>query len=466
MTVYAFIASEGKSSVIVSSSDITDQHREWIAKSHANYRKMQNSSGRKEKWPAYEFYLEKQGDLSCMHVFYLPKYIDLSDVCITWLEQANVEQLKACHIAIKRYLEFVDALHRPIERRGLSQVFGIDGQILDLQMEIDTVKTLWNYLKKRRYIEEEYICSDVILGEIDTELNMYHTDLHTKIQRVEVSHKQIYEIVNSYIHQRYTGSILEYCQNERISLPKQLDELIFQLRKLKAGTKYAGQKRFLTKRELLNRRQIVLKRDRKLYKLLEQLRQYHAWDTSNLVVQHVLNMPHTWEQYLYKYTFDEDSDYHKPSAVFLKECDTKNKNKTKGEGSDDANVKKAEPEYVDENAVYDAKYKRLDKFSITKVSDSDINKLLRDMLVYNRKHGVLVYPTPMTFLGLLRCHGLETGEDWYQSETHQISIVREQRAGLHSVRMSYVPFVVIDDSTPKMLNSYLKPFANIKWDLV
>ena len=453
MTVYAFITSNSDAPFIISPSHITDSQIEWVNKSHANYKKMQNSSGHKEKWPAYEFYLEKQEDFSCIHVFYLPKYVDLSDACIAWLKQASADQLKACHAAMNTYLKFVDALHRPIERKGLAKVFGVEDQILDIQMEIDTVKMLWNYLKRRQYFEAEYICSDVIVGEIDAELNLYHTELHTKIQRVEVSHKQIYEIVNSYIYQRYTGSILERCQDEIMEIPIKLRELMFQLRKLKAETKYSEQRIFLTKKELLVKRKIVLKRDKRLYKLLEQLRQYHAWDTSKLVVQQVLNMPHIWEQYLYKHTFGEPSDFQKPSTVFLEENDTKSK-------------KNAEPEYVDENAVYDAKYKRLEKFSIMKVSDSDINKLLRDMLVYNRKHGVLVYPSPMRFLEFLSLHGVDTSVDWFQSEVSKVSTVTKEVAGLHTVRMSYVPFVVLKDSTPKVLNGCLNPFTNIKWDVV
>lgn len=452
MTVYAFVASEEKSPVIVPSDHITATHKEWIEKSHINYRNVQTSSGRKEKWPAYEFYLEKQEDFSCIHVFYLPKYVDLTEACIDWLKQANAEQLSACHAAMKSYLEFVDALHRPIERKGLAKIFGNTDQILDLQMEIDTVKMLGNYLRKRQYIETEYICSDVIVGEIDAELNLYHTELHTKIQKIERNHKQIYEIVNGYIYQRYSGSILEFCHDIAMEVPSQLKELMFHLRKLKSETKYAEQRTFLTKRELLKERKIVLTRDRKLYKLLEQLRQYHEWDKSKIVVQQVLNMPHIWEQYLYKYTFKQPTDYQKPSEIFLEEYDTKSK-------------KKAEPEYVDENVVYDAKYKRLDTFSIMEVSDGDINKLLRDMLVYNRQHGVLVYPTPMTFCEFLRCHGVDTGVTWSQSETSKVSLVTKKLAGLHSVRMSYVPFVVAD-STSKVRNSSLNPFANIQWDVV
>jgi len=453
VTVYVFIASKSTEPFIVPFSSVTERHRQWVKQSHQNYRTMQTSLGAKEKWPAYEFYLDKQESLSMMHVFYLPKYVELTYECKKWLKQATEDQLTACYIALAGYFEFVDSLHRPIERSGLTKVFGETSNFLDLQIEIETVHTLWNYLRTRQYVEPEYICSDLIIGEVDVELNLYHTELHTRIQLVEVNHEQIYEIVNSYIYHRYAGSILEHCEGGTTVIPPKIEQLIFQLRKLKTKTKYAEQRKFLTEKELLVKRKVVLKRDKRLYKLLEQLRQYHAWDTSNLLVQQVLNMPHIWEQYLYKYTFGEPSDFQKPSTVFLEENDTKSK-------------KNAEPEYVDENAVYDAKYKRLEKFSIMKVSDSDINKLLRDMLVYNRKHGVLVYPSPMRFLEFLHIHGVDTTVDWFQSEVSKVSTVTKQVAGLHTVRMSYVPFVVCKDSTSKMLDSQLNPFTNIKWDVV
>ena len=63
---------------------------------------------------------------------------------------------------------------------------------------------------------------------------------------------------------------------------------------------------------------------------------------------------------------------------------------------DNKKYKKSIPEYIDETTVYDAKYKYLPERTIQQVSDDDLNKLIRDMVVFEKKRlEHFVFPRPI-----------------------------------------------------------------------
>ena len=82
---------------------------------------------------------------------------------------------------------------------------------------------------------------------------------------------------------------------------------------------------------------------------------------------------------------------------------------------------------------------------MAKVDDNDINKLLRDMLTYNRDTGVLLYPKPMTLKEFISFHKLSTEQ---RAQMYQQSMVKEARFTRFKpkkiLRLEYVWFVLRD----------------------
>ena len=134
---------------------------------------------------------------------------------------------------------------------------------------------------------------------------------------------------------------------------------------------------------------------------------------------------------MYQNYFDVAATFSKPSMIYLEESEQESK--------------KSEPEFVDAEAVYDAKYKRIHHLSMAKVDDNDINKLLRDMLTYNRDTGVLLYPKPMNLKEFIVFHNLSTEQ---RAQIYQKSMVKEARFTRFEpkkiLRLEYVWFVLRD----------------------
>ena len=414
MGLSVFIAYDGKACCF---PEATNEQNAVIQNIRTKYATSQSLLYGKECWPVYEFYVYR-GEVDCiLHVFYLPKHLSL-DNCTTWLDSLSLLEVKQCRERLIMYFESLKMLHSPIERHQLTMVSTKDQGFINLEKELTILRSLWNRLRTKRYVEIEYVCSDVIIGELDDELNLYHTELNTKVQRVEKDKKLIHQIVNTYLHHRYENDILDIFTQQYEGLNrKALDELMMVLKRIQHYTEYHQQPYFWTKKQLLAQRKTVLKTDKILYKYLEELRRLQNWSSDNFIVRDVLSMPHVWEQYLYKNYFNVDMTFSKPSLIYLEVGEDSKKKSEKY-------VKRSEPEFVDGDAVYDAKYKRISTLSMANVKDDDINKLLRDMLTHERSIGVLLYPKPMTLKEFIAFHDL-SNERQEEHHTYQRTMIKE-----------------------------------------
>jgi hypothetical protein len=409
----------------------TPQQEALIEIARANYLKAQSLQHRQECWPVYEFYVHRDEEDCILHVFYLPKYLSIRG-SKEWFFSRTFSDIKECRTTLIQFYDSLQSLLPRIERKQLTMISTQKGGFIILDKELKLLRLLWNRLRTKRYVEIEYICSDVIIGELDDELNLYHTELNTKIQRIEKDNKQVHQIVNAYLYHRYKGDILSICEQQyEETNGGVVTEVMMLLKKIQHHTDYHQQPYFGTKKQLLAQRKTLLKTDRVLYKCLEELRRLDGWSSNTLIVRTVLNMPLVWEQYLYRNYFDVAATFSKPSMIYLEESEQENK--------------KSEPEFVDAEAVYDAKYKRIHHLSMAKVDDNDINKLLRDMLTYNRNTGVLLYPKPMSLKEFIVFHNLSTAQ---RAQMYQKSMVKEARFTRFEpkkiLRLEHVFFVLRD----------------------
>lgn len=409
----------------------TDQQETLIEVARANYLKAQSLQNRQECQPVYEFYVHRDEQDCILHVFYLPKYLFIKG-SKKWFFDRTFSEIKEYRTTLIQFFDSLQSLLPSIERKQLTMMSTQNGGFITLDKELNLLRLLWNRLRTKRYVEIEYICSDVIIGELDDELNLYHTELNTKIQRIEKDNKQIHQIVNAYLHHRYKGDILSICdQQYEDTNSGVVTEMMMLLKKIQHHTDYHKQPYFGTKKQLLSQRKTLLKTDRVLYKCLEELRRLDSWSSNTFTVRTVLNMPLVWEQYLYRNYFDVESTFAKPSTIYLEESEHE--------------TKRAEPEFVDGKAVYDAKYKKIHYLSMAKVDDNDINKLLRDMLTYNRDTGVLLYPKPMSLKEFVWFHSLSKEQ---RVQMYQKSMVKEARFTRFEpkklLRLEYVWFVLRD----------------------
>ena len=102
---------------------------------------------------------------------------------------------------------------------------------------------------------------------------------------------------------------------------------------------------------------------------------YHEFSKKNTIVRRFVNIALAWEGHLNINMFTLQTQSQKPRRDFIQQNKLRNEEKRKT----------SNPEYVDENMVYDAKYKYMPRLYIEEVRDSDLNKLIRDMLVFQKK---------------------------------------------------------------------------------
>ena len=355
-----------------------------------------------------------------IQIFHLPKHWQM-DSCKQQLVDPIFEKKLIGHLL--HFYKYVQSLTKEDKRSSIrtKRNNDLDG-VLDIEVEISLLMRIYHHIIRRTYSRQEYICADEIIGRFDEELNKYHSQMNSRIQKIEVTEQRVFKIINTYIHLRYTKDFLHFLtEQSRLDLFPNYQKLLTILRRLKRYTKYHQLHFFHTKGSLKPERVYLEGIDSVLTKYLDRLLNFEIFTKRKSLVRHTVNMALAWERHLNIHKFGISERYSKPTRTFIR---GKNENKT------------ANPEYVDQDVVYDAKYKYISQLKLGShtVEDSDLNKLMRDMLVFEKKQGELIYPKPEAISDLdLNTIGTETVVLPFESPLQDWSL-----------RLSWFPFGYTD----------------------
>lgn len=323
-----------------------------------------------------------------IHCFYLPKHWVVSEVCRDSFQDSDFVQDLVERLFI--FYQGAKNLYKESTRIELlfQRYYNQDhSSLIHPQTELNLLRSMLNRIRKQKFLQREIISADHLIGQYDEELNKYNNLVNSQIQFIDIPKEDVYKIINSYIHMRYTPEYIDLLKrNKDKGLLPVFGKSLRVLKQLKRYTKYKNQKQFVSKKLLHSESQYIKKIDRTLYSLLEKMLKLNGFRKRNVTLRHFVNISKVWEWYLNKYKFQIPIDSDKQKRDFIEQ---KNLSFTSEK------YKTSEPDYVDEAIVYDAKYKYLSTRSVQQVLDSDLNKLIRDMVVFEKKIGALVYPQPM-----------------------------------------------------------------------
>ena len=322
-----------------------------------------------------------------IQIFHLPKHWQIGSRCKLKFADTTFEKRLIEHLML--FYNYVQSLTADDQRSSVrtKRTSSLDG-LLDIEAEISLLMRIYHHIVCRTYARQEYICSDEVVGRFDEELNKYHSQMNSRIQQVEITEERVFRIINTYIHMRYTKDLLQFLNEQsKIGLFPNYQKILQVLRRLKRYTKYHQLHSFHTKGALKRERFYIHGIDSVLTKYLDRLLTFEMFTRRQALVRHTVNISLAWERHLNIHKFHISERYSKPTRTFIRSA---SENKT------------ANPEYVDQDSVYDAKYKYLSQLKLGShtVADSDLNKLMRDMLVFDKKQGELIYPKPITISDL------------------------------------------------------------------
>jgi hypothetical protein len=174
---------------------------------------------------------------------------------------------------------------------------------------------------------------------------------------------------------------------ENINIPI-FEKLLFKLNSIKDKTKYYKNKNWLTKKRLISYlkekdiKNIEQINKKLFYNLNELLKNHINIDEKEIKIQ-FLQMDKVWEKRVLKYT--------KNTSIFKSETFFEQINKTfRKETFNSVEIgSNSKPDLSSTNYLIDSKYKNFNEIYL-KNNSEDINKLLRDLIVFNKKEGFLI----------------------------------------------------------------------------
>lgn len=323
---------------------------------------------------------------TCIHIYYIPKMFNMNEFAMVENE-TNKNEINKLKNKFKKFYKKCCNLYD--KKNYLFSKNSDSGDLSLIEFEFDyqnllRIKKLLSKLNKKEV--EEIIYSEFLEGIIDYELNNFNHNRNIIIQKKYVKNEELFNAINSFIKIKFDKLYMSFLIEYKNNLPI-CSKIFYLIKEIKKISDYNNTEYFYSKSELVkllkNKRFLDFYiENKKLFQNLELLIKNNAGLCKDSFKRQALQMDKIWEAYV--------EDYYKKENMLFKTQheDIFHKININGEYI----LKKLRPDLLGD-FVGDAKYKianseyfKSDFYSI------DFNKILRDCLYNNKKHGILIFP--------------------------------------------------------------------------
>lgn len=321
-------------------------------------------------------------DSFAIYIYFLPKFSDKKEK-IFYINELREEdnEFKEYKIFFQRFVNTCYKFYFKTTKINVKDISKTKKDIyfLDFLKDQILLKSIFKKLQNLKIPKErKIIYSDLIIGEIDYDINAFNNDSNVVAQKIKVSNTNLYKVINSYLKAKFTPYYLSLLSKDELIMKEQFSEILFLINKIKSLTTYDKRKTFIPKERLkpfLLDNKEMYKNNLSLFRDLEELllNKMDYNKTLNYFRQ-TLPMDKIWEGMITKYLKE---NYPEVNTQVSKDFFL-NKKLKMGNSS--------RPDNIVNDTVIDAKYKILEK-----IKDSDIDKLIRDMVVHGYYKGQLIY---------------------------------------------------------------------------
>lgn len=257
----------------------------------------------------------------------------------------------------------------------------------DIHIDFIILSKIQKLIKNMSLSEKEKIMwSEHEIGIVVEELLDFVSIEGVYPQKVKYTDKTLLKIINSFLKLKFNYTYIKFLK-ENINIPI-FKKLLLKLNSIKDKTKYNKNKNWLTKKRLrlyLKEKEIkhIEKNNKKLfYNLNELLKNHINIDEKEIKIQ-FLQMDKVWEKRVLKYT-KETSIFE--LETFIEQIEKTFRTETFNSVKIGSNSK---PDLESTNYLIDSKFKILNE-NYLKNNSEDFNKLLRDLIVFNKKEGFII----------------------------------------------------------------------------
>lgn len=324
-----------------------------------------------------------------INIYYIPKHFDIEEEII--IENNNI--CNQCKILTYKnmFQEFYNQCNELYSKQSyINNSLNIkkeNFEYFELEKELLILKEILKLLNNLKFTKiKKNIYSDMIIGGINYELEKFNNNKEVIAQTIYLKDNKLLKFINSFLKAKFTDKFFKLLNENKNHQNKIFKDILINYENIKRKTNFQKEKKFIPKERLLlylkeNTNKELLKKNKKLFNLLDELL------LNNIIYDNKYNYK--------KQTIPIDKVWEKYCEKFLEDLHNKKLNEENIQVSknflniNELNLKKiSKPDFIINDNIYDAKYKLLKNINF---DNKDINKLCRDMLVFKKEKGFLIF---------------------------------------------------------------------------
>lgn len=387
--IYLFIHANSTEGINIIKKNLVNEkeilpYLEDIYNSEKDFFDNKNTFGKFHPFTTVKFISELN---TCIYIYYIPKMFDLNTCALVENEETKIKILKLKEKFKKFYIK-CNTLYN--QHNFLTSNISNSNETLNfIELDFDyqiLLKIKKNLLNLNSKEIETIIYSEFLEGVIEEQLNKFNHNKNIFIQKNYVKNEKLFNSINSFLKLKFNHLYLSFLNNHKNVFPICL-KIYNLIKEIKKISEYDNNQYFYSKNELFkllkNKRFLDFYiENKKLFLNLEQLLLNNIGLDKDFFKRQTLQMDKIWEIYVEKHLQSLGLFFEKQHENIFQKISIGNT----------IVYKKLRPDYLGD-FVGDAKYKNVTfEYLNSDYYSSDFNKLIRDCVVYRKKHGVFFFP--------------------------------------------------------------------------